>query len=87
MLNSKQKVLTGFIKSPNQVALESKRPDPLTERSRFAESLAPLLLTASRRAGLEVSRFEALKEHTLRDLTTFMEALMLARQVCARGSL
>jgi hypothetical protein len=34
-----------------------------------------------------VSRFEALKEHTLRDLTTFMEALMLARQVCARGSL
>jgi hypothetical protein len=52
--------------------------------ARFAESLAPLLLTASRRAGLEVARFEALKEQTLRDLTTFMEALMLARQVWKR---
>jgi predicted metal-dependent hydrolase len=45
----------------------------------FAESLAPLLLTAAKRSGTEIRRFEVLHQQTLRDLSTYMEALLLAR--------
>jgi len=76
-------MVLGVSSKPAAALREGALFNDLTD-ARFAESLAPLLLSASRRAGLEVARFEALKEQTLRDLTTFMEALMLARQVWKR---